>query len=406
MFNGEVIKGLTPEQQQGSFLQPKKEIADLVEKLGVPVAPRPPWIEVEGRVTAGERILARSEHPDELAGPSGLFKSHMVTADMLTRTKQGSFKESNDVDMGHKLRAMFVGDASLTDIISPDVLQYCELTGNDPGKYLAAHSYSAWSYIPGYNIIMAGDPTISDRYHLLIKPPYEKSYRYYKNEDGDNFTVQISGGDLNINPKSFGAVAEIYKAVNEAIDPEHRAIMEFQVGFDGDAYFLQYHRGRNSTPATHNLTGKRGGNDNRVWTENVLGATPPEGIDLVAFYGFSYIYTSSVSNIKETIRDNNINGSATIFYHKPALMEYLVRRVRAQVLCVTNFSKIDNSHMTASPLFKPPVTIIVPPFQLAAIVRSATRDICTTRLRVVSDGKQGYVEALPLNKDNPQTSNS
>jgi hypothetical protein len=129
--------------------QPKKVVGDYVETEGILVPHR--FADFEEAQFAAQNVtavIARSEHPDEYSGPSGLgYTSQFIPNEdgvMLPRHHM----RKRDVTGLYEHYAHTWG-------------------GQSPDSYVADASESYWQAIPGINITCVADDTVKGRYHVF-----------------------------------------------------------------------------------------------------------------------------------------------------------------------------------------------------------------------------------------------
>jgi hypothetical protein len=397
MFKGETLRSLTPEQIDGWFRQPKKGIGDLVAAMGILVPARYSWEEARQRITAGETIIARSEHPDELAGPSGIFASSVITDEVYFIWDR--IKSENESGVFEYLKYLECGYEG-----------YCQLAGIDPQKYLTDLTYSFWQYVPGLNVLIGADTCNPKKHYCVVNAYHNKYNGYFVLNEGQ---IKPVGRKQDILfPDKLLETAALYDSITAALDPNHCAIMEFKVNEEGEVFFLQYHRTQDINHSRFQLSKdqKRG-----IKAQYVRGATSQQGFEIVAPVGDNFMskggYVLDVADaakISALFKEQSVNGNGLASYFiPPELLEYLSRIGQAHIIArPLSWLKghIDTSHMTLSYLLKSPSTLIIPEIVFKTALQGKTqrfpvgkyKAVDLARMRVVSDGNDGYVEVLPF----------
>ncbi|HII15706.1 MAG TPA: hypothetical protein HA362_05325 [Nanoarchaeota archaeon] len=248
--------------------QPKRAIADYVEQNGI-LVPRRFGSLKEAR-ESGLPIIARSEHPQDYAGASGILKSPWLDNEIC--------KDYKNLQSEEELKAKALAESNIDR-------DFCEFLGYDEEKFRQDVSFSFWELLHGcarYNRAVVADSAIEGRYHII-------SYGYNKDFSKTNWeTVSYIIAEAGSILKEYGQSSEELKAGLPALletyekirhlgrfDANHCPIMEFQT-VDDRNYFLQYHRTRDFDPASFVL--ERGPVEREVEAPFVRGITPPEGM--------------------------------------------------------------------------------------------------------------------------------
>lgn len=398
-----------------NLYQPKGQIAERVaaaEAAGVLVPTR--FKSFEEALASGTDFIARSEHPREFAGESGILESFAVTQQELELARQWSDDKvpTRDHPRGRadwQRRALnrilrggsqrdFEIELATTD---PRTLAtYCKLYEMPEAEFLRDVSYSYWQLLGGWNRTVVADDTIAGRYHLFTvgtaNPTENHNYTIIENE-----RIVASGG-AGFAPKLIlGGAADLigfYESVRRLpfFDPNHCPIIECQF-INGVHYFLQYHVGRDYKPAGFELT--REAQDGEVEVSFVRGATPPEGITVqTAFY---------YPHGNETLMPSE-DASFELSQMQNAFTEIMSRRRKVTFLREINFVSVAhhswNAHLPKTQIFKAMVSLtggdilhkFFPRDLLKSLFERTEDEQIPARipLHVTSDGRRALVKRL------------
>lgn len=337
--------------------QPKAEIADMLEARGIRVAPRAKTLdEAKALVREGKRIILRSEHPDEYAGPSGVFDSIVIEPSGITLQEglpdlvkarmeiQESFQDVTE----ESLPGLFK-QASNTERVE----RYTRIVERDKDDYLAELSYSYWEMVPGANVTITADNALKGRYHITVQSDsFSRGTGYFIY---DNHEVTAHGGvDVEGQVSKYLLdVVSMYELIRntEGFDPNHCPLIEIQVDEDGEPYFLQTHRGVDFKERQFILD--RPPEEGEVEVEFVKGATPPEGI--IVDVGGDRGPWESISDITEQAEIvpasySAISIEATIRKQQVQLIQSGLSKVGADLL--------KEGHHAKTPLLKSGITVV------------------------------------------------
>jgi hypothetical protein len=154
--------------------------------------------------------------------------------------------------------------------------------------------------------------------------------------------------------------------------------------FDGEnRYFLQYHRGRDFTPATFIL--ERNLEEGEIEADFVRGITGPEGI--IGETGMWYVDGGLSGELP--------NEEASFDFHFNYIFsELMAPRRNLQFLVANDFShlalKTVDMHMQKSKLFKPQVSVFIEEDKIEKVFSEI--DINNTEKTLRSFGVQGFSE--------------
>jgi len=364
-----------PEDLHG---QPKRTIADYVASQGIPVPKR--FDSLKDARAARVPIIVRSEHVQDYDGISGLLNSFPL-AEFKNASTEDSLKEG-----------------ILNSFPSAGYINAYRTALRVPlSEFEEQVSISFWELLDGYNRKIIADSAVKGRYHIATST---RDGNFMNYAIVDNGTIAIF---LNPPPADFenglGDVITFYESVRNLprFDPNHCPVLEVQT-VDEKNYFLQYHRTRNFEPSQFRLD--RRPNKNEVEASFVRGATPPEGVTCKTTLKYGNIDYNDYEKLCEA------EEGSFDFHYFFTFSELMVRRRKLQVLCENPdeslFFSLVVGHLTYSKFFKPGVSVGIlgcplvsdEEFQRATALASATGEIQTIDLHVVSDGRTAYVERV------------
>ena len=105
--------------------QPKREIAEYVESQGILVPRR--FANLQEARASGLPLIARSEHPQDYAGASGIVESRVITNAVYNRHLRTISSEA-------ELKESILGELE-EEHMSSAHMQYCRLLGLDVEKF-------------------------------------------------------------------------------------------------------------------------------------------------------------------------------------------------------------------------------------------------------------------------------
>lgn len=228
--------------------QPKKEIADYVEPMGIKVPKRyETFDEAMHVVRNGGAIMVRSEHPQEYDHFSGLSHSYLVNSDQLRNANNELISAINDGRSEEDILHL----AKWESLKWTPMRRYLELNAQTAGEFYKDMSFSFWEYIPGKNIAVVADDAISGRYHLT-------SYGSEGRGGAVGGIFNAAGAPFNFEDQTADSMSDVVKSdkIAELIAAYEKvralpkfserqcAIMEMQLADDGTIWFLQYHKAR------------------------------------------------------------------------------------------------------------------------------------------------------------------
>ncbi len=231
----------------------------------------------------GGSIIARTEHPTEADGLSGLNYSHVITPERVTK----------DAAKGRLFANFRRLDAHGFDAIVKKwhetfqhTKHYCQLFKLKPEEYVAKLQYSFWEYVTGFNIYVFADPVKPDRFHVFSQWPSDddehEGWAVYDLFEGQE--ILSHGATSPFIGEHFAQITTLYKRVQEIFGNEVCWVVEMQLARTGELYFLQRSCGPKTTTPTWSLAGQP---DNH-WEFKVghahnfgavIGATSEAGIE-------------------------------------------------------------------------------------------------------------------------------
>ncbi len=361
-----------PARLQG---KPKQTIADYVESQGILVPRR--FASLNDALAFGdEKVFVRSEHPDEYAGPSGLFDSVTLAqfSSPYDDLRQQLLDESSYIRCIKGL-----GESHIHPLLPAE--EYAELMGIDPQVYLNDFSYSFWEKIKGIRWRVVADSAIEDRFHFT-----SKGTTCHYIIDGDELTNVL----IEEKPLEWQPAIDMCKHIRSLphFDEDHCPIIEGVIDGHGNHLFLQYHRCRDFEASTFRL------DEGNVYFAR--GATPPEGIDVdIAF----------TSGIPKDPSDGKplFLPHVSMFFAKDSQTEAHIRD-RETYLMIDEFPnhRLHHScagHANFSRLFKPKVSLLAQNFltgdEGVAIVEKGKEDsYLSIPFHIVSDGINAQITRI------------
>ncbi len=363
--------------------QPKRTVGDYVENNGI-LVPRRFDSLAEARAV-GIPFLARSEHPQDYDGASGIIPtlSDRNLSDTLSE-EDLKRKALSDKDFGSKYNA------------------YCALLGTDEKQFGEDISFSFWQEIDGYNRTIVADSALPHKYHIMttkIVKPFLPNYALV--EEG-KLVTQYGTPLMNVLIDGLPELLELYESIRTLphFDANHCPIMEFQTESEtGKNYFLQYHRTRDFVPVSFRI--ERPALGNEITSLFVRGATPSEGTT----FDLTVIPGRFLHKKREALTIPELEDAA--FLSRWILYDETMARRRR---CI--FSKVRNvedclipaarGHTTRSALFKPELSIIVSnnavcseqEFRTLWYRGKETGEDQKIKVHVVSDGRKAYIRRV------------
>ncbi len=326
-------------------------------------------------------FLARTEHPLEYDGPSGLRQS--FSSEVLATLGINSEALLRRYDVNHNQSSIEL---------------FCHHANISVDDFLRDAGFSFWERIPGLNRAVIPDSAIPKQYHIATRRSRGlAAYTVVENgkiaeHHGDALPTDVKSG--------LPRLIEDVEVVRHfpRLDKHHCGIVELQT-FDSHNYFLQYHRTRDFVPATFELKEAPGAGYAEAMF--VRGATPPDGLIVEATVIYARLYRSGFQvTIPQGEEASFGFGKETILY------EIRPRERKVQILEVPGtipmLELVAMGHVSRSLLFKPEVSVIMPkdsvvtPEQKRELYERAreTGENQTVQLHVIADGRNAYVKKV------------
>ena len=343
------------------YIQPKAQDALEVERLGLMKVPRRfTFEEAKKALASGVMIIARSEHPDEAKGLSGVNPSFTFdNDDPITSTSEEKFRLAM-IETGQ-----YDGSAH----------KFCEINGVDKEKYDREISWSFWEKIPGVNVSIVQDNTVPNRFWILANWEYAEPDAGYKSgvrhsTVGQTFLVEnglLSPQIENMRDEysvpeyfasSISAMINAYDKVKDHFGRDTAWITEMQVAETGEIYFLQRHPSRKMETNSWTFDGPADPDEIvvRCSAESaVRGATPKEGWEVDMLYDGR----GMTADIPQQEAYNKITVQNPVEYQKWVANAKLFLNTSG----FTDSAFAQNPHSGIIPLTKPSVYIATESFR-------------------------------------------
>jgi hypothetical protein len=356
--------------------QPKRVNGDYAETNGILVPGRFGSL-AEAR-KSGLPIIARSEHPQDYAGCSGLVES--------PKLQDGKYANMQSEE---ELKATVLAEPS------HGVLhQFCRLSGYDMDKFKQETSFSFWELIDGIRRVVVADSSIPSRHHVITYKQHAECSSYAIVENNNVVKEFVAPLDPEL-AGGLPSLLETYESVRHLgrFDPNHCPIVEALTSMKNPRvnYFLQYHRGRNFEPVQFVL--ERPPNPGEREVPFVRGATGESGMrcKVTVYYDFK-------KSIWALFDPNGEDGSWDNHYCVP-FSELMVRGRKLQMKDIKpDLTWELHRHVGISKLFKPQVSAIdymsnyfLPGESLDSFSDMAHGQNSCMWLDVVSDGRRAFV---------------
>lgn len=385
-------------------LQPKREIADYVESMGVLVPRR--FSSLSEAVASGLPIFVRSEHPQDYDGVSGLLNSFIINDKQRAAGKAVVERLGTEIDWknyetifhGNRLDVMhqIIGQAetmpqadfehALTKLSFKSIERYCQLMKVPIDSFIRDISYSYWEKVDGENMTVVADSAVKGGYHILKKD----SRIYIVYYDG---RIILNSDDREYNTSDISDLVDFYERVKTLpkFNASHCPLIELESNA-GRLYFLQYLKTRDFAPASFVL--EREAEPDELEAQLVRGATSQEGIVVN-----TTIYVASQPTVGP--EEGCLNTYCDVMHE-----EIMTRMRRVQFLTAERFSsRLDRfvSHGLSSNFFKPAITLVLDDSEtqeriLSGLPREDEVDLShgpyQIPLRVISDGKRAFVRRV------------
>jgi hypothetical protein len=368
--------------------QPKATIAEYVEQNGILVPRR--FTSLAQARSSGIPFLARSEHPQEYDGVSGLLESFPASK-LASISSEQELKEKCD-------------EYPMIERRLSNISQYCAFLGISEQDFRRDISYSFWELLEGYNRTIVADSARPDCYHIMTKSRDNQIQNYTIVEKG-NITQAITPLPPELK-ESLTDIIQMYETIRNLshFNPIHCPIMEIQTCGNKN-YFLQYHRTRDFKQSTFALERPPFADEKKALF--VRGATPPEGItvDVTLSYAMfeRFPYEQNEKGFSDFKLPTEEQASFDKHYYS-VFTELMLPRRRVQI---TNNSLEGEyvgaiiGHNVRSKLYKPEISLIdwPPIYNSRELIDMKKKALQTgqdqkIKVHVVSDGTTAYIQRI------------
>lgn len=385
-------------------LQPKKDIADYVESMGLLVPPR--FSSLSEAVSSGQPFIVRSEHPQDYDGVSGLVKSFKVDDGsksagraVVSRLGKQIDWEKHEATSDYNVLLQIIGLAeilpqadleyAMTRYSFGSIGRYCQLMRIPVDSFMRDISYSYWEKVGGENRTIAADSAIEGRYHI-IRSGFVKVYVLF--QDGKVLFNSHAG---EYHPREISELVDFYEGIRKLprFNTSHCPLVEVQSD-SGRHHFLQYLRTQDFTPPAFSL--ERSAEQDEIETQLVRGCTSPEGIVVN-----TTIYDSDLRVPKVRPEEGHLNEHWDETYD-----EIMARLRKVQFLTEERFwshLKQFAGHTLSSKFFRSEISLVLdhagtyekvlsklPKYDEVDLSRSPYQ----VPLGVISDGKRALVRRV------------
>ncbi len=353
--------------------QPKKEIAEFIQsEFGILIPKIYDDAEAFNLIEKGENFLLRSEHPQELSGDSGILYTYK------SKELDNFYKTLNEETTGFKTffysknkKKQIIQNIKNELIKTWKIEDYCKLKNIDENEFIKNISYSNWEKIEGFNGMIIADDSVENKYHIMGMGILSDSYKqiYSQIENGfikKDFKLNNINRYINIEE-----LIEMYDKIRLKSDCP---IVEFQIDYKKNLYFLQYHKVREFEKADFKLD--RELEVNEIVTDVVRGKTPKNGLEVKLRTStdekkahLNYICSESLENeVCSKGRD------VEIYAWKDSVAHELVI-----------------GHSGRTPFFKPKISA---EFNLKQLYSDDEIFEGELNVRIISDGNKAYLKKL------------
>ena len=358
-------------------MQPKKDIVSFLALKKVRTAPAYDSPKVAFAEIRYDKLMFRSEHPQDYEGVSDLFpKYYLEKRDLKGRTE--CLKE-----------LIFSQNIPCVEEAKAKIHLHCDLLGLDYNNFINDLSYSAWERIEGTNRVICADSAVKERYHIFTLSPTA-----YDIIEGSN--IQKMGDIPAIDLKAAKGLIKTYEQARALLDPNHCYIIETQsvknrVSSTIDHFVVQVHRGIDSQKV--DFEAKPWG-WNAIKFSNVRGATSPTGENLLLTMTYPYIFNHNPKIISE-----DASAQVSAHYVARAFSELMFRKRRLQIFPSRDAADLGYEltfHSSRNSLSNPHP----PPPRYHGDLRDRLkiqllRDSSTQlRVHLLSDGRKAYMRLL------------
>ncbi len=346
--------------------QPKKTIADYVEQNGILVPRR--FESLEEARQSGLPIIARSEHPQDYDGASGLFLSPRFPEHDHAFRWDEDFNEFFDSVLDYKRDSSEgEGDSKVK------IKEFCKILQINYDKFVGQLDYSFWEMIHGTEVNITADSAIKDRYHITTRTRntgsiYHWLHTFSTVEDKSlvrhgHISLLETGLSLRI-INNFDAIINLYEKIRglDRFNSNHCPTMEFLAADDNDKitnYFLQYHRTRDFKAADFEL--ERFSPLGTAEFRDVRGSTLKGGIEckVVILYAADVALEDNFGPGKKwswCVPDQEEGAIEAPITYK--LMDEIMSKRRNLQILETHFPSFASGHELRSLWVKPKISIV------------------------------------------------
>ncbi|MDD5337506.1 MAG: hypothetical protein PHS02_03410 [Candidatus ainarchaeum sp.] len=391
--------------------QPKREIGEYIRRHRIPVPDT--YSTLIAAKKSGKPLIARSEHPQDYAGASGVAESPRIRNDggklawvlpsyLLLGDCEGILPQPDS-------------ESNILKVIqssSTSIPIHCRLAGINEDAFRRDLTFSLWELLPGLNLKICGDSSIEGRYHVTALYGSSDGIHVcgYAVYDKDKTTIRHDFRTENFFNDNRNSLIELYEKICnlDRFNPNHRPIIEVQY-WDGKLYFLQYHRARDFEPATFVLDRPR--EKNEIEALFVRGATPPNGSIWKTTFCYSLAIRDGMKQVPpedgsfdhppDPIRTNHMAGSRKLQIKStdyfPRIMAGISMHTPISELCKPQvFIVADESRFPqfkCGPIMSRFLPSVVSPYY-RAVEEFLKGDRYQLDIKVTSDGNRAYLEVL------------
>ncbi len=293
-------------------VRPKFQDAEEVERLGLMKVPkRYTYEEAKAAIAAGKEVIARSEHPGEAEGLSGINPSYVFSPENPLSA------DSEELDF---LTWMFTNEQLMGRVDN-----FCKENSLDARAYKNNLTWSFWEFIPGINMSVVEDTAVKGRYNVLAEGLFERKDTGKSAYTQNVFTVEgdailsVAYDFAHIPQELTEKVSEItssYERLKRHFGSHTAWITEIQLGNDGELYFLQRHPTRPYEATTWRYEDEPLPTDLVVTTGGkslVRGVTPQEGIECELIHDG---YCTSFSHLPQQRAYSSVFSEFPAIYQK------------------------------------------------------------------------------------------
>lgn len=300
----------------------------------------PSYAEAQAYASKGGMVIARTEHPSELDGVSGVNHSHVIAPEYASSSEfYDLFCNDDEVD--------FIAASRKWHEAFFHVKSYCELRGLSVRTYVMNLGHSYWEFITGVNIFVVGDPVLPGRLRLFASWP--EDIWTYSIFDGTEFVAGYASEQLQ---SHIDGIVQMYRQVQQVFG-EQCCVVEMQLAENGEVYFLQRSNGRPTQNVnwrfeeesdSHLVLGRGYG--------EVLGSTPEEGVEVDILLERSARYESLTKDKPSAVLCSHISNVV--------IEQDTVARSAAYILVKKYLSHGPGGHSSVIPLAKSPLHLFAP----------------------------------------------